>query len=52
MVYPGAPYKLSQSPWTLRHLAPQVGQHNREIYCGDLGLTSDELEALAAQGAI
>ena len=52
MVYPGAPYKLSQSPWKLSRQAPQVGQHNREIYCGDLGLPQDELDALAAQGVI
>ena len=52
VVYPGAPYKLSQSPWKLGNAAPQVGQHNREIYCGDQGLSEGELDALAAQGVI
>ena len=52
MVYPGAPYNLSQSPWQLRHPAPQVGQHNQEIYCGDLGLPVEELDALSSQGVI
>jgi crotonobetainyl-CoA:carnitine CoA-transferase CaiB-like acyl-CoA transferase len=52
VVYPGAPYKLSESPWQLNHPAPQVGQHNREIYCGDLGLPEDELEILTDQGVI
>ncbi|MFQ6026668.1 MAG: CaiB/BaiF CoA transferase family protein [Dehalococcoidia bacterium] len=52
MIYPGAPYKLSRSPWKLRHTAPQVGQHNIEVYCGDLGLSAADLEALAGAGAI
>ena len=52
MVYPGAPYKLSESPWQLIHQAPQAGQHNNEIYGGDLDLSQDELNALAAQGVI
>ena len=52
MVYPGAPYKLSESPWQLIHRAPKVGQHNNEIYGGDLDLSQDELDALAAQGVI
>ena len=52
LVYPGAPYKLSQSPWKLRHTAPRAGQHNAEVYCGDLGLSVADLEALANAGAI
>ena len=52
MIYPGAPYKLSESPWQLIHRAPQAGQHNNEIYGGDLDLSQDELDALAAQGVI
>ena len=52
LVYPGAPYKLTQSPWTLRKPAPAVGHHNREIYCGELSLSAADLEVLSSAGAI
>lgn len=52
LIYPGAPYKFSQSTWQLRHVAPDPGQHNREIYCGELGFTASDLEALAGAGVI
>ncbi len=32
--------------------APMLGQHNYEVYCGELGLEKHELEVLAAQGVI
>ena len=51
-VYPGAPYRMTQSPWRLRHLAPHAGQHNREIYRDELGLPDRDLEALAGWGVI
>ena len=28
---PGAPFKLSETPWTLAHKAPDIGQHNEEL---------------------
>ena len=52
LVYPGAPYKMPQSPWRLRHPAPEVGQHNREIYCADLGLSEGDMDTLSARGVI
>ena len=52
LVYPGAPYKFSRSSWQLRHAAPDEGQHNRDIYCGELGFTASDLEALARTGVI
>ncbi|MGD9889959.1 MAG: CaiB/BaiF CoA transferase family protein [Dehalococcoidia bacterium] len=30
-VMPGAPYLLSATPWVLRHPAPKLGEHTREI---------------------
>ena len=48
---PGAPYKLSVSPWAIARPAPSLGQHNREIL-GGLGLTAAEIEGLAAKGVI
>ena len=38
---------LSATPGVVRELGPvPVGAHNREIYCGRLGLSSDDVEAL------
>jgi crotonobetainyl-CoA:carnitine CoA-transferase CaiB-like acyl-CoA transferase len=50
--YPGPPYRLSQSPCKIVHPAPALGQHNEEIFCGKLGLDSEEMEKLARSGVI
>jgi len=50
--YPGAPYRLSETPWRLRRPAPTVGQHNVEIYQGELGLSDVDCRALARRGVI
>ena len=50
--YPGAPYKLSSSPWKLRSTAPRIGQHNTEVYRDEMGLSVEDLEILASVGAI
>jgi crotonobetainyl-CoA:carnitine CoA-transferase CaiB-like acyl-CoA transferase len=52
LVYPGPPYKLSETPWQLRSSAPSVGQHNAEVYCGELGLSAGDLELLASARTI
>ena len=31
-IYPGAPYKLPESPWKIQCRAPLLGEHNQEIY--------------------
>ncbi len=49
--YPGAPFVMSGTPWQAS-AAPGLGEHNREIYCGRLGLSLDELGALAATGVV
>ena len=50
--YPGAPYRLSETPWRMARPAPTVGEHNDEIYQGELGLSADDCRALARQGVI
>ena len=45
--------RLTASPGRIDHAGPvEVGAHNEEIYCGRLGLTRDELHALAARGIV
>ncbi len=50
--YPGPFVKLSETPITYRHRAPLVGEHNRVIYCDELGLAGQELADLQAKGVI
>jgi len=44
--------ELSESPSHTNWLGPELGAHNREIYCERLGLGPDELEAFAAEGIV
>ena len=45
--------KLSLTPGAIDHPGPvAVGGDNEEIYCGRLGLTSDDLAGLRARGVV
>jgi benzylsuccinate CoA-transferase BbsE subunit len=50
--FPGAPCKLSRSPWQVGSRAPRLGEDNMAIYQGELGLSAEELEALMKGGVI
>ena len=50
--YAGPPYKLSATPARKERPAPLLGEHNEEIYCGELGLTRDELCGMKARTVI
>ncbi len=52
LTYPGPPFRLSETPAGIRRRAPLIGEHNAEVYCGELGLSKEELAALKAAGAI
>lgn len=43
---------LSKTPGSIERPAPQIGEHNKEIYCGLLGLSEQELEELQLEGII
>ncbi|MFC1860735.1 CaiB/BaiF CoA transferase family protein [Chloroflexota bacterium] len=49
---PGAPVKLSRSPWHVGTYAPAHGEHNRDIYQGELGLSENEIKVLVRDGVI
>lgn len=44
--YPGAPFKMSATPFHVNRPAPLLGEHNEEIYCGRLGFSKEKLAAL------
>jgi len=50
--FPGAPCKLSRSPWQVGSRVPGLGQDNIAIYQEELGLSEDEIEALVKKGII
>ncbi len=50
--YPGAPFKMSETPWQCRRPAPTLGQHNEEVYCGRLGYSKQDLVSLREAGVI
>ena len=50
---PGVVPKLSRTPGRVGAAGPErPGQHNEEIYCGRLGVTRDDLAALADKGIV
>ena len=48
----GVPVKLSATPGAVREPPPLLGEHNREIYVGLLGLEEERLAVLEQQGVI
>ncbi len=44
--------KLSETPGRIARTAPLIGEHNKEIYSGELGFSKDDLIALAAAGVV
>jgi len=51
-IYPGPAAIYSRSPWRISRRAPLIGEHNVEIFCGELGLSKAELVVLAESGVI
>ena len=52
LTYPGAPWKLSRTPWRLRRRAPLLGEHTADILGGELGLDETALVTLQQEGVI
>lgn len=51
--YPGPPFKTGAGVWGARCRAPMIGEHNREVFEGELvGLSGEELRRLKGQNII
>jgi formyl-CoA transferase/CoA:oxalate CoA-transferase len=48
----GVPVKLSDTPGTVRTPPPQLGEHTAAVLGNDLGYAPEQIEALAAGGAV
>ena len=44
--------RLMETPGAIHRAAPLLGEHNKEIFIGDLGMNNDDLVALRAEGVI
>ena len=51
-IYPGAPYDPPKARWAIRRRAPLLGEHNDEVYIGELGMSADELAELRKRGIV
>jgi crotonobetainyl-CoA:carnitine CoA-transferase CaiB-like acyl-CoA transferase len=51
-VYPGEAALYNGSPWRISKRAPLIGEHNQDIFCGELGLSLQELSLLTESRVI
>ncbi len=49
---PAPPYKWSVTPCEIRCSAPCMGEHNVDIFCGEMGYSKTELSSLRMAGVI
>jgi len=50
--YPGLPVKATGFPYKPQRRAPLIGEHNEDIFIGELGFSREELSRLKARGVI
>ncbi len=50
--YTGAPMLAHECAWREGPRAPLIGEHNKDVFCGQLGLSPEELAALKEKGII
>ncbi len=51
LTHPGPPFRPEAMPWQAAR-APLLGEHNEDVYCGELGMSREELAVLRASGVI
>ena len=52
VVYPGPFYQSNETSWDIRRRPPLIGEHNWEIYGGEMGISPEELIRLKQADAI
>jgi len=52
IIYPGPFVKVDACPQGIYRRAPTIGEHNQEIYEGEMGISKERLTLLKAQGVI
>ncbi|MFN3975146.1 MAG: CoA transferase, partial [Dehalococcoidia bacterium] len=52
ILYPGLVPRLSATPPAVRLRPPLLGEHNRDVYCGEVGLSPEELAYLHSLGVV
>ncbi len=50
--FPVRPAQLSATPMQVSRPAPRLGEHNRDVYCGELGYSRSELAHLGRMGVV
>jgi len=51
-IYPGEAAIYTGSPWSISRRAPLIGEHNVEIFCGEVGLSCGDLTVLTENRVI
>src|SRR5690606_33268018 len=52
VLQPGIAPRLTETPGRVKGRAPHLGEHNEEVYVGELGMSKDEFLALREKGVI
>jgi len=52
IVYPGVAVKVSEYPWKITRRAPNIGEHNADIYIKELGFSEKDLLNLKKNNVI
>ncbi len=52
ITYPGACFRMSESPLSFRRRAPYIGEHNQAIFVDELGISKDQLVILKSNHVI
>ena len=50
--YPGGPFFFTKTPWRIARHPPLLGEHNQEVYGGELGIDEATIEEMKRQGII